>query len=376
MIVITDCLSVSRAGWFLALVASVASVPFVPWLAGCSNDPSDQSDASTADSDTDSDTDTETDSSSDSDSDADGGQDAGGDGGVPMTPGDYDDPAPIEWVALDGGSFSQGSEDASFPAEYCETPLHDVTISSFEMLKTEVTTSQYAQCVLDGTCAEPAVASGDGSTAACNWLWWGRDDHPVNCVTALDAEAYCSWLGARLPSESEWEYAARSCGQSDEYPWGDEEANCDFAVMLTPSDGEGCGLERSWPVCSLPAGNTAQGLCDMSGNTKEWVADCWHGSYDGAPTDGSAWVSGECEDNVLRGGGFKNLANAVRARTRSYNPSTGYGDFMGFRCARSAEFGERDDRLSARNKRGGGSRKPPPLGVRPSPTLSRRERAG
>jgi formylglycine-generating enzyme required for sulfatase activity len=280
-----------------------------------------------------SDTDTDADSDGDSDSDVDAGEDAG----VPMTPGDYDDPTPLSWALLDGGTFMQGSESSLSPASYSETPAHNVVLSSFEIMTTEVTTSQYAQCVLADVCAEPLVAYGDGSAKNCNWLVWGRIDHPVNCLNVDEAGTFCAWLGARLPSESEWEYAARSGGQDNEYPWGEEEPSCDYAIMSAGDYQYGCGLGCTWPVCSTVAGNTEQGLCDMAGNVKEWMADCWYGDYYGAPTDGSAWAAGTCEDNVLRSGDYRGSATGCRTRIRFYNPSFGRGDYMGFRCARNVE---------------------------------------
>ena len=113
----------------------------------------------------------------------------------------------------------------------------------------------------------------------------------MNCLDWQQAVDFCAWAGGRLPSEAEWEYAARSGGPSSsyKYPWGNDAATCTYAVM--DDGGYGCGTGRTWSVCSKPAGNTSQGLCDMSGNVWEWVEDWYHGDYTGAPTDGSAWVS-------------------------------------------------------------------------------------
>ena len=123
----------------------------------------------------------------------------------------------------------------------------------------------------------------------CNWNQSGRGDHPINCVSWNQARTFATWLGARLPTEAEWEYAARSGGENREYPWGDEEATCERAVVYeryqNPKDGNrGCGRDSTWAVCSKSAGNTEQGLCDMAGNVWEWVEDDWHFSFDGAPS--------------------------------------------------------------------------------------------
>jgi formylglycine-generating enzyme required for sulfatase activity len=202
----------------------IAACALAATLSSCSDDgaPIDGGPDACVDAGSDSDTDADTDTDTNTDTDIDG------DAGTPMTPADYDDPTPLSWALLDGGTFLQGSESSLSPASYSETPAHDVTVPAFEMMITEVTTSQYAQCVLADVCTEPFVAvEGDSVLSNCNWLWWGRDDHPVNCVNVYEAEVYCAWIDARLPSESEWEYAARSRGQNNEYPWGDEEPSCD-----------------------------------------------------------------------------------------------------------------------------------------------------
>ena len=198
--------------------------------------------------------------------------------------------AGIQWVTIPGGSFMMGSNMQKTLSSSVK-PVHRVTVGTFRMSKTEVTVGQYGACVRAGRCKKPVGAYKD-----CNWGKTGRGTHPVTCVDWKQARAFCRWAGGRLPSEAEWEYAARSGGKNWKYPWGNATPTCSLAVMgynkvtSTDSRPQGCGKNSTWPVCSKTAGNTAQGLCDMAGNVSEWTEDCWHGDYRGAPEDGSAWT--------------------------------------------------------------------------------------
>ena len=116
------------------------------------------------------------------------------------------------------------------------------------------------------------------------------------------------------------------------YPWGDAAATCERAVMA--DGGDGCGKGATWPVCSKPAGNTAQGVCDMAGNVWEWVQDTYHDSYTDAPADGRAWEAGG-SNRVYRGGSWWNGATWTRAAYRGrVDPSRASGN-LGFRPASS-----------------------------------------
>ncbi len=232
----------------------------------------------------------------------------------------------IEWVAIPGGTFMMGS----ISGDADEVPVHQVDVPAFEMAKTEVTVAQYQACVDAVVCTEPNDYTVD---SYCNWGQAGREDHPVNCVDWFQAVDFCSWVGGRLPSEAEWEYAARGGGQDITYPWGDDPASCTYAVMFEGGS-SGCGMGRTWAVCSKTAGNTAQGLCDMAGNVWEWVQDWYHLDYNGAPSDGSAWEIPSNSDRVGRGGGFWHDAGGQRAAFRSYYVPSGRGGNIGFRCAR------------------------------------------
>ncbi len=228
-----------------------------------------------------------------------------------------------EWVLIPGGTFNMGSNDFSWAQ-----PVHRVTVRTFEMTKTLVTVEQYKACVDAGACTAPDT--GD----YCNWGQSGRGKHPINCVDWHQAQAYAEWAGGRLPSEAEWEYAARSGGRDWKYPWGNENATCKRAVMY---DGRnyGCGRKSTWPVCSKPRGNTTQGLCDMAGNVREWIQDWYHDSYNGAPTDGSAWEKPTGSSRVARGGSWRNNAGYVRSAFRFFDdPAKRYVN-LGFRLAKS-----------------------------------------
>ena len=220
------------------------------------------------------------------------------------------------WVDIRGGTFSMGSD----TGETDETPVHMVTVGDFKMLKTEVTAGQYKACVDAGVCG----AAGSGNVATYDEP--GYENHPINYVTWEDAVTYCQWVGGRLPSEAEWEYAARSEGQDIRYPWGGS-INCTYAVYA------GCSEGRTAEVCSVPAGNTDQGLCDMAGNVTELVQDNYHATYTGAPTDGSAWFDGSGVQ-VLRSGNFSQTVLYARTTDRwsVHYQLPQYG--IGFRCAR------------------------------------------
>jgi len=242
----------------------------------------------------------------------------------------------LRWVRIRGGGFWMGSPRGSSG----ERPVHRVRVAGFRMGRSEVTVAQYLRCVKSGTCTRPHWD--DGTCKVATGRRWRKGvlpasfrgrSQPVVCVDWSQARAFCRWAGGRLPSEAEWEYAARSRGMNRRYPWGNAGPSCGRVVM--DHRGLGCGRGRTWPVCSKPAGNTAQGLCDMAGNVWEWLEDRSHADYRGAPSTSRAWTEGTDFRRVLRGGSWNRAANTLRAANRaSFKPSFN-SDFYGFRCARS-----------------------------------------
>ncbi len=220
-----------------------------------------------------------------------------------------------EMKALQGGSFAMGSND-----DISERPIHQVTIKPFSISIYPITVRQWNECA---------------AAKACGFVATGKDDAPISNVSWSDAKQYVAWLADatrkpyRLPSEAEWEYAARG-GTQTKYWWGDQlqsgMTNCKDCADVSAAD---------QPVKVGNFKPNPFGLYDMGGGVDQWVEDCWHKSYQGAPTDGSPWVSGDCTSHVIRSGSWKNDARYVRPANRdNYDTNVRYPTH-GFRVALS-----------------------------------------
>ena len=226
-----------------------------------------------------------------------------------------------DMVPVPAGSFDMG--DLSGDGYDDEKPVRTVTVPAFQMGKHEVTFAQWDACVADGGCDDYFPND------------WGRDrgNRPVINVTWGRVQSFINWLNRktggnyRLPSEAEWEYAARA-GSITEYSWGDDIGN-----NLANCADYFCGdqWEYAAPVGSFPA--NAWGLHDMHGNVWEWVQDCQNDSYEGAPTNGGAWTSGDCSWRVLRGGSWFGDSGDLRSALRGGGGRTARSDKVGFRLA-------------------------------------------
>ena len=262
-----------------------------------------------------------------------------------------------EMVVVPAGSFLMGSPSYKGGRYDYEGPVHRVTIgAAFAVGVYEVTWEEYEQFVeatgysVRNTCYVYETRNWEERT---EWNW--RDPgyrqsgaHPVICVSWTDAQAYVAWLtreseaGYRLLSEAEWEYVARGGTATARY-WGEGEQclHANGADMAAKREYEGW---RTVAACDDGYGHTAPagsymkngfGLADVLGNVGEWVEDCWNGSYAGAPTDGTAWVTGKCTTRVVRGGSSYDIPRTLQVAYRNRHRIRDRSDYVGFRVARS-----------------------------------------
>lgn len=263
---------------------------------------------------------------------------------------------------IPAGSFAMGNAaDKATEGYPVALPLHQVSVPAFQMAKYEVTVKQFRQFVeatghkTGTTCWKHSNATAWGmDMAPGSWnanAYPQSDYHPVMCVSWDDAKAYAAWLAAqtgkpyRLPSESEWEYAARA-GSPDVFHFGADLArSCRYANISDKTGNaairkmigkEGVGVtpcDDGQAFTSIPGTFEANafGLYDMVGNLNEFVEDCQHLSYEGAPADGSAWITGCDKDyKIRRGGSYSDRSDSTwRGHTGPNNPAS----FEGFRVA-------------------------------------------
>jgi formylglycine-generating enzyme required for sulfatase activity len=227
-----------------------------------------------------------------------------------------------EMVIVPAGVFLMGSPDTERGHARGEEPLHEVRISqAFAVGRTAVTFEQWDACIRAGCCSH---RPGDDA--------WGRDQRPVINVSWEDAQTYLAWLSDttgtqyRLLTEAEWEYSARA-GTSTCYPWGDQPGQ--NLANFEGSSSRWSGKQTA-PVGSFEPNDF--GLFDMIGNVWEWVQDCFHGDYTGAPTDGSAWEDKDGSLRVMRGGSW-NTASPRCAHRHGGRSDSRYQN-LGFRVAR------------------------------------------
>jgi sulfatase modifying factor 1 len=261
-----------------------------------------------------------------------------------------DDPIPLVIVRISGGRFRMGDIQGIGQAD--ERPVREVWVGDFWMMRTEVTRGMFALFA-----KETAYETGskcwvfEGGWTEQSDLSWRNPgfnqsaDHPVTCVNWHDARAFATWLSSktgmafRLPSEAEWEYAARA-GTDTVYYWGEdplrlcENANAADTRAVEHYPGftvNECddGFVRTSPVGTYSA--NAWGIQDLYGNVWEWVEDCWNDSYRDAPTHGGAWLAGDCARRGFRGGGYGDTPRFARSTLRNRSNARHRKDDIGFR---------------------------------------------
>jgi formylglycine-generating enzyme required for sulfatase activity len=225
-------------------------------------------------------------------------------------------------VLIGAATFTMGCDPGSDPScAAAEQPSHQVHLDAFFLDVTEVTVDAYRACAETGAC--PGAIGGDSAPAGT----------PVNASWTA-ASQYCAFAGGRLPTEAEWELAARGSAES-RYPWGASAPTCTLAnYSACRQANDRPGLE---PVGSFPHGATPTGLLDLAGNVGELVADRYDpGYYAASPTENPRGPTDTTLDVVVRGGSFADGATALRTTARDHAQDQAVVAYLGFRCARSA----------------------------------------
>lgn len=242
----------------------------------------------------------------------------------------------LEMVEIPGGSFNMGCNNLIF--SICngdEFPYHKVSLKAYMIDKYEVRMMDYQKCIDDGACnnkneEKPYYKKYSEDDSYCNI---GKEDkkfHPANCVSWYGAKAYCEWTGGRLPTEAEWEKAARGT-DGRIYPWGNEKVSCDYAVIGTTDCGSGGTME----VESKPAGVSLYGLYNMSGNVEEWVNDWYDSEYYSVSITEDPAGPETGTHRVIRGGSWGYVSeHSLFVFSRHWHAPEEIRSGFGFRCAR------------------------------------------